>query len=110
MDSLLEIYLNNADWEKVEAPKGAYMSGTMLYQTDLRENVLYKCKKSGHIKKFCPLNKNSSCGSGNRSGSGDSKGKSEKPKKKWYNLNAENKSTVEKKGKKYYWCKICDYG
>ena len=39
--------------EKVEGPKGAYMSGTTLKQVDLREVVCYKCKKTGHIKKFC---------------------------------------------------------
>ena len=61
-------------------------------------------QKTGHIKKFCPLNKNSS------GGGGDSKGKSEKPKKKWHNLNAENKTVMEKNGKKYYWCKNCNYG
>ena len=57
MDSLLEVYLNDSDWEKVEAPKGAYMSGTTLKQADLREVMCYRCKKTGHIKKSGPLNK-----------------------------------------------------
>ena len=43
MDSLLEIYINDPGWEKVEAPKGAYMSGTTLKQADLRKVVCYKC-------------------------------------------------------------------
>ena len=71
-------------------------------------------QKTGHIKKFCPLNKNSSGSRGNHGDGGDSKGKSEgkseKPKKKWHNLNAENKTTMEKNGKKHYWCKTCSYG
>ena len=84
MDSLLEVYLNDSDWEKVEAPKGAYMSGTKLTQSDLREVVCYKCKKTGNIKKFCPLNKNKNNGGG-KGADKDSKksdGKLEK-KKKW---------------------------
>ena len=31
-------------------------------------------------------------------------------KKKWHNSNPENKTTMEKNGKKYFWCKTYNYG
>ena len=87
------------------------MSGTKLTQSDLREVVCYKCKKTGHIKKLCPLNNNKNNGGGKGAGedSKRSNGKLEK-KKKWHNTNPDNKLTMEKNGKTYYWCKICNYG
>ena len=40
----------------VNSPVGiispCYMSGTKLTQSDLREVLCYKCKKTGHIKNF----------------------------------------------------------
>ena len=87
------------------------MFGTKVTQSDLREVVCYKCRKTGHIKKFCPLNKNKNNGGGKGAGkdSKKSNSKSEK-KKKWQNTNPDNKLTMEKNGKTFYWCKICNYG
>ena len=85
MDSLLEVYLNDRDWEKVEAPKGAYMSGTKLTQADLREVTCYKCGKNGHFAKFCSeQTKKKSAGNGKNKK--QSARTSEKKKKKWQNL------------------------
>ena len=42
-------------------------------------------------------------------GTKPSDGKSKK-KKKWHNSNPENKTTMEKNGRKYFWCKIFNYG
>ena len=50
------------------------MSGTTLKQADLREGVCYKCRKTGHVKKFCPLNKG---GGGGKGGGGKSAGAGE---------------------------------
>ena len=103
MDNLREIALNDPDWEKVEAPKGAYTS--QLRQKDLSQVTCYGCGKKGHIKKNCPNKKKKSTGSGNK-GSNNSG----KPKKMWYNANEDNKSVMEREGKTYYWCKNCAFG
>ena len=52
-------------------PKGAYMSGTTLKQADLRKLICYKCKRTKHFKKYCPLNKR---GGGSKGGGGKSAG------------------------------------
>ena len=52
MDSLREIALNDQEWEKVEGPKGAYMS--KLRQTDISNVTCYGCGKKGHFKNKCP--------------------------------------------------------
>ena len=71
------------------------MSGTTLKQADLREVVCYKCKKTGHIKRFCPLNKKK-----NNGGAGKDKKKfdGQSEKKTWQNSNPENKMSMEKNG------------
>ena len=56
----------------------------------MREIVCYKCKKTGHSKKFCPLNKNN----------GGSKGAGKDSKK--FDGKSEKKTTMEKNGKKYF--------
>ena len=105
MDSLLEVYLNDSDWEKVEAPKGAYMSGTKLTQADLREVKCYKCGKTGHIAKYCD-GKAKKSGNKKKQSAGNA-GTSEKKKKKWQNDNPDNETTKVKNGKTYKWCSVC---
>ena len=61
------------------------------------------------IKRFCPLNKKKNDGGAGKDKKKNSDGQSEK-KKKWQNSNPENKMSMEKNGKMYYWCKICNYG
>ena len=95
--------------KRLKPLKGGYMSGTRLKQADLREVVCYKCKKTGHIQRFCPLSKKKNDG-GTGKDQKKSDGQSEKKKKKWQNSNPENKMFMEKNGKLYYWCKICNYG
>ena len=106
MDSLLEVYLNDGDWEKVEEPKGAYMSDTKLTHADLREVTCYKCGKTGKIAKFCPDKKKKSAGNGKHKK--QSAGNSEKKKKKWQNCNSENATMKVVNGKTYKWCTICN--
>ena len=108
MDYFLEVYLNDGDLEKVEAPKGLYMSGTKLTQADLREVTCYKCGKTGHIAKFCSEMKKKSAGNGKNKK--QSAGASEKKKKKWQNSNSENEATKVVNGKTYKWCTNCNWG
>lgn len=112
MDSLLKISLNDPDWEKVEAPKGAYTS--KLRQQDI---TCYNCNQKGHIRKHCPNRKKSGKNKGKSNG-GKAKGDSNSQqrdengdlKKMWYNENKDNKTTMEHEGVTHYWCTICNYG
>lgn len=104
IDSLRDISLNNEDeWEKVEGQKGAYSA--QLRQTDMSQVTCYGCGQQGHIKKNCPGKKKS----GKNGGSSTEKNEGQL-KKKWYNSNPDNKTTMERNGKTYHWCPICKYG
>ena len=114
MDSLREISLNDPDWEKVEGQKGAYTS--QLRQKDFSHVTCYNCGQKGHIKKHCP-NKKKSSGNTKQSNNANSNAKSGnssnndgKLEKRWYNSNPDNKETMERDGKTYFWCQRCKWG
>lgn len=115
LDSLREISLNDPDWEKVEKSKGAYTS--QLRQRDLSHLTCYGCGQKGHIKKHCP-NKKKQSGNSNQSNNKNSNAKTNnnsstndgKLEKRWYNSNPDNKETMERDGKTYFWCQRCKWG
>ena len=81
MDNLVNIYDSAADWEKIEMPRGTYMTGSRLNQQHKDEQTRYHCKKTGHICAKCPDLKKKK---------GSSKTKQLDGKKKWYNTNKDN--------------------
>ena len=111
MDSLLKISLNDPEWEKIEAPKGAYTS-TLRQQ----EITCYQCNQKGHIKKSCPSKKKS--GKNKKSNGGKTNGNSNSQKKTddgdlkkmWYNENKDNKTTMEHDGVSHFWCPTFNWG
>lgn len=110
MNSLLNISLNDPDWEKVEAPKGAYTS--KLRQQDI---ICYQCNQKGHVKKDCPNKKQSKKNNGKSNGGKKEKKNQQKNddgglEKRWYNKNEDNKTTMEHEGTLHYWCPSCSWG
>eukprot|EP00816_Leptocylindrus_hargravesii_P004130 CAMPEP_0196803328 /NCGR_PEP_ID=MMETSP1362-20130617/2681_1 /TAXON_ID=163516 /ORGANISM="Leptocylindrus danicus, Strain CCMP1856" /LENGTH=100 /DNA_ID=CAMNT_0042174815 /DNA_START=61 /DNA_END=359 /DNA_ORIENTATION=- len=72
----------------------------------MSQATCYGCGQKGHIKKNCPGKKKS----GKSNGGANTDSNDGQLKKKWYNANPENKSTMERNGKTYHWCPICKYG
>ena len=66
MNSMREIYLNDSEWEMVEAPKGSYLAGnkSTLTQEKKETRRCYKCKQVGHLKANCPNKKKKKSTSG----------------------------------------------
>lgn len=110
MDSLLKISLNDPEWKKVEAQKGAYTS-TLRQQ----EITCYQCGQKGHLRKNCPnkkkKGKNKKSNGGKNGNSNDQKRTDDGDlKKMWYNENKDNKKTMERDGVTHFWCPTCNWG
>ena len=69
----------------------------------------FNCGEYGHLKKNCPHKKKKS-NDGSNGSNGGSNGNNGGLKKKWQNDNPDNKETMVKDGKTYYWCKHCKWG
>ena len=97
----MNIYDSAADWEKIEMPHGTYMAGSRLNQQHKDARTCYNCKKPGHICAKCPnLKKKKE----------SSETKQSDVKKKWYNMNPDNKTTMTRDGKTFHWCRTCSFG
>ena len=101
MDNLVNLYDSCADWEKVEMSHGAYMAGSELNQKHKDERTCFNCQKTGHIRANCTDLKKKSKGKSNRK---------KLDEKRWYNTNLENKTTMTRNSKTYYWCGTCSWG
>ena len=90
MDNLVNIYDSAADWEKIEMPRGTYMAGSRLNRQLKDEQTCYHWKRPGHNRtKYPDLKKKK----------GSSETKQSDAKKKWYNTNKDNKTTMTRDGK-----------
>ena len=53
MNSMREIYINDSEWEMVEAPKGSYQAENKLPPSLTQEKKVtrrcYNCKQVGHV-------------------------------------------------------------
>ena len=77
------------------------MAGLRLNQQHQDERTCYHCKKPGHICAKC---------SDLKKKKGSSETKQSDAKKKWYNTNKDNKTTMTKDAKTFHWCGTCSYG
>ena len=82
-------------------PCGTYMAGSRLNQENNDACTCYNCKKPGHIRAKCPDLKKKKGSSGT---------KHSDAKKKWYNTNKDNKTTMTRDVKTFHWCGTCSYG